>query len=86
MLQVTGPNEIVILLALRREGRRAAGMLNLCIPATAIEAMEEKVTQGWQRTRRQPTAQEEARLDANLGRVTLPVTRCSKHGSARASC
>jgi flagellar motor switch protein FliM len=49
-------------------------MLSISIPAAAIETMEEKVTQGWNRTRRQPTAQEEARLYANLGRVTLPVT------------
>ena len=48
-------------------------MLSVSIPAAAIETMEEKVTQGWNRTRRQPTAQEEARLYANLGRVSLPV-------------
>jgi flagellar motor switch protein FliM len=36
--------------------------------------MEDKVTQGWNRTRRQPTPQEEARLAANLGRVPLQVT------------
>ena len=49
-------------------------MLNLCIPAAAIEPMEDKVAQGWQRTRRQPTASKMARLRANLGRVPLPVT------------
>ena len=73
MLQVTGPNEVVILLAFDLTVGPSRGMLSVSIPAAAIETMEEKVTQGWNRTRRQPTALEEARLYANLGRVTLPV-------------
>ena len=73
MLQVTGPNEVVILLAFDLSLGSSRGMLNISIPAAAIETMEEKVTQGWNRTRRQPTAQEEAHLYANLGRVELPV-------------
>ncbi|HEY6361510.1 MAG TPA: flagellar motor switch protein FliM [Vicinamibacterales bacterium] len=74
MLQVTGPNEVVILLAFDMGLGPGRGMLSISIPAAAIETMEEKVTQGWNRTQRQPTAQDEARLYANLGRVTLPVT------------
>jgi flagellar motor switch protein FliM len=73
MLQVTGPNEVVILLAFDLSLAGSRGMLSISIPAAAIETMEEKVTQGWNRTRREPTALEEARLYANLGRVTLPV-------------
>jgi flagellar motor switch protein FliM len=73
MLQVTGPNEVVILLAFDLSIGPSRGMLSISIPAAAIETMEEKVTQGWNRTRRQPTAQEEAHLYANLGRVQLPV-------------
>jgi flagellar motor switch protein FliM len=73
MLQVTGPNEVVILLAFDLTIGSSRGMLSISIPAAAIETMEEKVTQGWNRTRRQPTAQEEAHLYANLGRVQLPV-------------
>jgi len=73
MLQVTGPNEVVILLAFDLTVGPSRGMLSVSIPAAAIETMEEKVTQGWNRTRRQPTALEEARLYANLGRVSLPV-------------
>ena len=73
MLQVTGPNEVVILLAFDLSIGSSRGMLSISIPAAAIETMEEKVTQGWNRTRRQPTAQEEAHLYANLGRVQLPV-------------
>ena len=74
MLQVTGPNEVVILLAFDISIAENRGMLSISIPAAAIETMEEKVTQGWNRTRRQPTPQEEARLAANLGRVPLEVT------------
>ncbi len=74
MLQVTGPNEIVILLAFDVRLGEARGMLNLCIPAASIEAIGEKFALGWQRTRRQPMPEEEAWLHANLGRVQLPVT------------
>lgn len=74
MLQVTGPTEIVILLVFDIRIAETRGMINLCIPATAIEAVGEAFAQGWQRTRRQPSPDEEAWLHANLGRVQLPVT------------
>ncbi len=74
MLQVTGPNEVVILLAFDLRVGESSGMLSISIPAAAIETMEEKVTQGWNRNNRQPTAQQQAHLHANLGRVLLPVT------------
>jgi flagellar motor switch protein FliM len=74
MLQVTGPNEVVILLAFDLSVGQSRGMLSVSIPAAAIETMEEKVTQGWNRTHRQPSPLEQARLHANLGRVSLPVS------------
>ena len=74
MLQVMGPNEIVVLLGFDVKVADSRGMLNLCIPATAIEATGEKFVQGSQRTRRPPTKDEEKWLMANLGRVTVPVT------------
>jgi flagellar motor switch protein FliM len=74
MLQVMGPNEIVVLLGFDVKVADSRGMLNLCIPATAIEATGDRFVQGSQRTRRQPTKEEEAWLGANLGRVTVPVT------------
>jgi flagellar motor switch protein FliM len=74
MLQVTGPTEIVILLVFDIRIADTRGMVNLCIPAAAIEAVAEAFEQGWQRTRKQPTPDEEAWLHANLGRVSLPVT------------
>jgi flagellar motor switch protein FliM len=74
MLRVTGANEIVILLVFEIRIAEARGMLSICFPAATIETMEEKFAQGWQNKRRQPTAAERERLQANLGRVPLPVT------------
>jgi flagellar motor switch protein FliM len=73
MLQVTGANEGVILLGFEIVIGESRGMLSISIPAAAIETMEEKVAEGWNRTRRQPSAVESTRLLANLGRVPLPV-------------
>jgi len=74
MLQVTGPTEIVILLVFDIRIADTRGMVNLCIPASAIEAVGEAFSQGWQRSRRQPTVEEEKWLNANLGRIPLSVT------------
>ena len=74
MVQITAANEIVILMSFDVRIGETRGMLNLCIPATSIESMEDKVAQGWQRTRRQPSELEVAHLRANIGRVPLAVT------------
>lgn len=74
MLQVTGPNEIVILLAFETVIGECRGIFNISIPASAIEPMEDKVAQGWGKVRRPPSPAEEERLMANLGRVPLAVT------------
>jgi flagellar motor switch protein FliM len=74
MLQVMGPNEIVVLLGFDIKVAESRGMLNLCIPAAAIETIGDRFVQGSQRTRRAPTKDEETWLSANLGRVTIPVT------------
>jgi flagellar motor switch protein FliM len=73
MLQVTGLNEGIILLAFDITVSDVRGMLSISIPAAAIETMEEKVAEGWNRTRRQASAAESAWLQVNLGRVPLPV-------------
>ncbi len=83
MLQVTGPNEIVIPLAFDVRLADTRGTLSICIPASAIESMEDKV-QGWHRTRREPTPLEQSRLQANIGRVPLTVsTRIETRLAAR---
>ena len=48
-------------------------MLNFCIPASVIEAFGDSFTQGWYRTKREPTEEERIGLLENLARVPLPV-------------
>jgi flagellar motor switch protein FliM len=74
MLQVAGPNEVVILLVFDLKVGDIRGMLNLCIPASAIEATGSAFVQGWHRTRREPTPMERLWLYENLGRVPIGVT------------
>ena len=74
MLQVTGRNEIVVRLGFTVRIADSHGMLSLCIPASAIEEVGESFEQARHRTRRQPSADETARLTASLGRVPLSVT------------
>jgi len=73
MLQITGQNEIVIVMTFEIHLGDVRGLLRVCIPASTIETMEEKVAPGWHRRRREPTASEQARLFSNLGRVPLQV-------------
>jgi flagellar motor switch protein FliM len=74
MLQVLGPNEIVILLGFDLRVGDVRGMLNVCIPASAIESIGDRFVQGSQRTRREPSAEESLWLAVNLGRVPIPVS------------
>jgi flagellar motor switch protein FliM len=73
MLQVCSPNEIVVLIVFEVKLGDARGMINLCVPATAIDSAGESFARGWHRTRREPTAVERSRLNVNLGQVRLPV-------------
>jgi flagellar motor switch protein FliM len=74
MLQVASWNEVVVLLAFDLKVGETRGLLNLCVPASVIEATGAGFSQGWQQTRREPTAVEQQWLTENLGRVRLPVT------------
>jgi flagellar motor switch protein FliM len=74
MLQVASWNEVVVLLAFDLKVGETRGLLNLCVPASVIEATGTGFSQGWQQTRREPTTQEQQWLTENLGRVQLPVT------------
>jgi flagellar motor switch protein FliM len=74
MLQVAAPNEAVILMGFDVRIAETRGMLNLCLPATLIEAVGARFAQGWHRMRREPTPAEQKRLYENLSRVPLPVT------------
>ncbi len=73
MLSVAAPNEVVILLVFDVRVGDTRGMLNLCIPASIIEAAGSSFAQGWHRTRKEPTRADRRRLRENLGRVPMPV-------------
>ena len=55
MLQVSAPNEVVVLLGFDVRLGEARGMLNLCIPASVIESVSESFSQTAHRIRREPT-------------------------------
>jgi flagellar motor switch protein FliM len=73
MLQVAAPNDPMILLAFDIRIGGSRGMLNFCIPTSVIEAFGASFTQGWYRTKREPTEEERIGLLENLARVPLPV-------------
>jgi flagellar motor switch protein FliM len=50
------------------------GVLNVCFPATSIEAVSGSFTRSWQRTQRDMTPNEQAVLDENVGRVNVTLS------------
>ena len=74
MLQVSAPNEVVVLLGFDVRIGEARGMLNVCIPASVIESVGASFTQTWHRTRREPTVSDRRHLHDNISRVKLRVT------------
>ena len=73
MLQVAAPNEVVLLMSFEIKIGDARGVLNVCFPATSIEAVSGSFTRSWERTRREMTVAEQAALDENVGRVTVTL-------------
>jgi flagellar motor switch protein FliM len=74
MLQVVGPSEVVILVTFDLKVGEVRGMLNLCIPASVIEATGSAFVQDWHRTRRDPTANERAWIHDSVSRLPFSVT------------
>ena len=73
MLQISAPNEIFILLVFDIRVGDARGMLNLALPATAIESLGASFSQGLARNRKEQSDSDRARLTENMGRIPLPV-------------
>jgi flagellar motor switch protein FliM len=73
MLQIAAPNEVVLLLSFEIRLAETRGVLNLCIPASSIEAVSGSFTRSWQKTRREMTAPEHEALHENVGRVTVTL-------------
>jgi flagellar motor switch protein FliM len=74
MLQVTGPNEIVVLLTFAVKVGEMHGTLKLCIPAAVFEAVGDKFAHAWHQTPPLRTPEQSAWLHANLGRVPMAVS------------
>ena len=73
MLQVAAPNEVVLLMSFEIRIGETRGVLNVCFPATSIEAVSGSFTRSWERTRREMTPTEQAALDENVGRVSVTL-------------
>jgi flagellar motor switch protein FliM len=74
MLQVAAPNEVVLLMSFEIKIGETRGVLNVCFPATSIEAVSGSFTRSWERTKREMTATEQDALDENIGRVNVTVS------------
>jgi len=74
MLQVSGPNEVVVMIAFDMRIGTARGMMNLCLPASLIEAVGAHFGQAWHRQRRDPNDTEKLWIRENLSRVPMQLT------------
>ncbi|MFN7914039.1 MAG: flagellar motor switch protein FliM [Vicinamibacterales bacterium] len=74
MLQVSGPNEVVVMIAFDMRIGTARGMMNLCLPASLVEAVGAHFGQAWHKQRRDPNEIERGWLRENLSRVPMPLT------------
>lgn len=74
MLPVVSWNEIVILMTFDLKVGEARGLLNICVPASLIEASGTNFAQSWQQARRERTGAEEQWLTDSLGHAPMMVT------------
>jgi flagellar motor switch protein FliM len=74
MLQVSGPNEVVVMIAFDMRIGTARGMMNLCLPASLVEVVGAHFGQAWHRHRRDPNDTEKHWIRENLSRVPLELT------------
>lgn len=74
MLQVSGPNEVVVMIAFDMRIGSTRGMMNLCLPASLIEAVGSHFGQAWHKQRREPNDIEKGWIRENLSRVPMQLT------------
>ena len=74
MLPVASWNEVVIVVTFDLKVGEARGLLNICMPASIIEASGTNLGQSWQHSKRDRTAVEEQWLTESLGLIPLDVT------------
>lgn len=73
MLQVAAPNEVVVLIGFDIKIGDARGMLNFCLPATAIETVGNSFTHTWYRSHREPTLDDRHQFWRTLGHLPVDV-------------
>lgn len=73
MLQVAAPNEVVVLIGFDIRIGDARGMLNFCLPATAIESVGDQFTHTWYRSHREPTLDDRQQFWRTLGHLPVDV-------------
>jgi len=74
MLPVVSWNEIVILMTFDLKVGEARGLLNICVPASVVEASGGNFSQSLQQARRDRTPQEAQWLTDSLGQAPLTIT------------
>lgn len=74
MLPVASWNEVVIVVTFDLKVGEARGLLNICMPASVIEASGTNLGQSWQHAKRERTAVEEQWLTESLGLIPLVVS------------
>jgi flagellar motor switch protein FliM len=74
MLQVAAPNEVVVLIGFDIKIGDARGMLNFCLPATAIETVGDSFTHTWYRSHREPTLDDRHQFWRTLGHLPVGVS------------
>jgi flagellar motor switch protein FliM len=74
MLQVAAPNEVVVLIGFDIKIGDARGMLNFCLPATAIETVGDSFTHTWYRSHREPTIDDRQQFWRTLGHLPVDVS------------
>jgi flagellar motor switch protein FliM len=73
MLQVAAPNEVVVLIGFDIKIGDARGMLNFCLPATAIETVGDSFTHTFYRSHREPTVDDRHQFWRTLGHLPVDV-------------
>lgn len=74
MLQVVAPNEVVVLIGFDIKIGDARGMLNFCLPATAIETVGDSFAHTFYRSHREPTVDDRQQFWRTLGHLPVDVS------------
>ncbi len=74
MLPVASWNEVVVVVNFDLKVGEARGLLNICMPASVIEASGTNLGQSWQHSKRDRTVVEEQWLSESLGAIPLEVS------------